>query len=509
MDGLYSPHAANQNGPEAATMTDDLTLSIDLGTSSVRAALVDRRGTIRSLASRGFVQTVPRFGWAEQSATAWWQATEAAIGEVMQAAAAPVVAVCACGQMHGTVLVDARGELASDRVLLWNDKRAAPQVEAWEGAHPFTSHAETTANPATPAWPGFKLAWLRAHAPEEMARAAAVLTPKDFINLQLTGVAATDWSEASASFMADSRTGRWSDEVVASLGLRRDLLPRILDASAVIGHVTAQAARATGLPAGIPVLAGGGDLPVALIGSGVAAPGLGSDIAGTSAIATLVRTAPLLDPAVANVALPGGLWGAFTLVDAGGDAIRWAARAIGDGVPESAIEAAAAGSDGLFFLPFLSGERMPPARNSRAQFFGLTTSHGTAEMNRAVLEGIAFALHRQFEPIARLGGRPERFVAAGGGGRSDLWLRIKASVYGVPILVPRVLETGVVGCAILCRQALGEGRLPDLMGRMTAIEREVQPVPEWADRYARMLPVYSHIVEAMRPLYAELDGLER
>jgi xylulokinase len=500
-------HAADKNGQNPATMTDDLTLSIDLGTSSVRAALVDRRGTLIALASRGFAQTVPRFGWAEQSASAWWEATVAAIREVLAAATAPVVAVCACGQMHGTVLVAADGSLASDRVLLWNDKRSTPEVEAWEAAHPFSSYAQATANPATPAWPGFKLAWLKAHAEDELARTATVLTPKDFINLRLSGVATTDWSEASASFMADSRTGGWSGEIVAALGLRRDLLPPIFAASDVIGEVSAEAAAATGLPRGIPVLAGGGDLPVALIGSGAATPGLGSDIAGTSAIATLVRTAPLIDPAVANVAAPGGMWGAFTLVDAGGDAIRWASHAIGNGVPESAAEAAEAGSGGLFFLPFLSGDRMPPARNARAQFFGLTTSHGKAEMNRAVLEGIAFALHRQFEPIARLGGRPERFVAAGGGSRSDLWLRIKASVYSVPILVPRALESGVIGCAILSRQALGEGSLAELMGQMTAIEREVLPVPAWADRYARMLPVYGRIVEAMRPLYDELDGL--
>ena len=489
-------------------MTDDLTLSIDLGTSSVRAGLVNRHGVIVALASRGFTQIVPRFGWAEQSARAWWDATRAAIAEVMSAATAPVVAVCACGQMHGTVLLDAAGELASDRVLLWNDKRSAPEVDAWTAVHAFESHAGITANPPTPAWPGFKLAWLLAHAPAELERTATVLTPKDFINLRLTGVTATDWSEASASFMADWRTGSWSEEMVTALGLDRRLLPPIRSPSDVIGRVTPDVAAATGLPAGIPVLAGGGDLPVALLGSGAAIPGLGSDIAGTSAIATLVRATPLIDPAASNVAVPGGLWGAFTLVDAGGDAIRWAASAIGNGVPESAAEGAQAGSGGLFFLPFLSGERMPPARGARAQFFGLTTSHGKAEMNRAVLEGIAFALFRQFEPIARLGGRPERFVAAGGGGRSDLWLRIKASVYGAPILVPRVLESGLLGCAMLCREALGDGPVRELAAGMTAIAREVSPVPEWVDRYAGMLPVYGRIVDTMRPLYAELDRLE-
>lgn len=488
-------------------MTDDLTLSVDLGTSSVRAALVDRRGVITAFASRGFTQTIPRFAWAEQSAAAWWQATAEAIREVAGRAEGAIAAVCACGQMHGTVLVGAGGRLASDRVLLWNDKRSIPEVEAWERGRPFETHAHLTANPATPAWPAFKLQWLRNHAPDAYADAETVLTPKDFLNFRLTGVRATDWTEASASFLSDARTGGWSDELVAALGLRRELLPPIFGPAEIIGAVTGEAAQQTGLRAGTPVLAGGGDLPVAVLGTGAAVEGLASDIAGTSSIATLVQRVPLCDPGVANVAVPGGLWGAFTLVDAGGDAVRWANGAIGNGPPETAADAAPAGSGGLFFLPFLSGARLGPARNSRGQFFGLTATHGKAELNRAVLEGVAFALGRQFERIAELGGRPERFIAAGAGGSSDLWLKIKASVYGAPILVPRELQGGVIGCAVLARSGLDGGGLDQAVAQMVSIEREVAPVAEWVETYARELPVFGRIVEAMGPLYDELDGL--
>ncbi len=488
-------------------MTDRLYLSIDLGTSSVRAALVDDRGQLHAFASRGFAQRIPRFGWAEQSASEWWTATREAIREIAGKAEAPITAICACGQMHGTVLVKADGALATDDVLLWNDKRSTRLVEEFEHARAFDTYSRITANPATPAWPAFKLQWLRDHAPAAYGVAETVLTPKDFINFRLTGVRATDRSEASTSFLADVATGDWSDQMASATDLRRSLLPPIFASADVIGGVTTAAAAETGLSEGIPVLAGGGDLPVSLLGSGAATVGMGSDIAGTSSIATLVRDAPLLNPMVANVAVPGGNWGAFTLVDAGGDAIRWAARAIGNGVPEAAAEAAPPGSDGLFFLPFLSGERLGPARNSRAQFFGLTASHGKAELNRAVLEGIAFSLARQFERISEKAGRPERFVAAGGGGRSDLWLSIKASVYDRPILVPRVLECGVVGCAILARAATTGNSIAGAMQQMTAIEREVLPVREWVDRYARMLPAYCRVVDAMTPLYDELDRL--
>lgn len=488
-------------------MTDRLYLSIDLGTSSVRAALLEDGGTIHAFASRGFAQRIPRFAWAEQSASAWWAATREAIAEVVGKAEAPIAAVCACGQMHGTVLLGRDGQLASDDVLLWNDKRSNALVAEFELDRSYGSYAAITANPATSAWPAFKLAWLRENVPQAYDAAETVLTPKDFINFRLTGVRATDWTEASTSFLADAVTGDWSNEMVEAMGLRRNLLPPIFASNDLIGAVTAAAAQETGLAEGIPVLAGGGDLPVALIGSGATSPGMGSDISGTSSIATLVRDAPLLDPRIANVALPGENWGAFTLVDAGGDAIRWAMGVIGNGVPEAVAEASPPGANGLFFLPFLSGERLGPARNSRAQFFGLTAGHGKADLNRAVLEGVAFALAHQFEHIAKLGGRPERFIAAGGGGRSDLWLTIKASVYRTPILVPRVLECGVVGCAILARTAVAGLNLGDAVKGMVTIEREVVPEPEWAERYAKMLPVYGKVVDAMTPLYDELDRL--
>lgn len=487
-------------------MTDPLYLAIDLGTSSVRAALVDGAGGIVAFANRGFEQTIARFGWAEQRPADWWAATVEAIREATSKVEAHrIAAVCACGQMHGTVLLDADGQLADDTALLWSDKRSAALASEWGAGHPFADYSMTTANPATPAWPAFKLQWLRDHRPGSYRRAATVLAPKDYINFRLTGERATDWGEASASFLVDHAAGAWSDALVSQLGLRRDLLPEIFRPEEFAGEITTEAANATGLRSGTPVLAGGGDLPMALLGSGASRPGLASDIAGTSAIATLVGARPILDPMIANVATPTGAWGSFTLIDAGGDAIRWAQRAIGADV---APETAPAGSDALFFLPFLSGERQGQSPNSRAQFFGLAASHGKAHLHRAVLEGVTYALKLQFDRIAAIGGRPERFIAAGAGGRSDLWLTIKASVYGCPILVPRTLECGVVGCAVLA--ACASGNAPDFdtaVARMVGIDREIAPDPRWTETYARALPVFARLREAMGPLYGELDRL--
>ena len=235
------------------------------------------------------------------------------------------------------------------------------------------------------------------HDAQALARAATVLMPKDWINLRLTGVRATDRTEASMSFLMDAATGDWSDALLALTGVPRGLLPPIRDPLEVIGPLAAEAAGRLGLPAGLPVLAGAGDYPAALLGSGVMAPGMASDVTGTSTIITLLHEAPVIDAQVSNVATVEGNWGSLTLLDAGGDAVRWARRAFhanrrGYDEVTQAAAGAEAGAGGLFFLPYLSGERFGEHRNSRAQFFGLTAAHGLPELHRAVLEGVAFSV---------------------------------------------------------------------------------------------------------------------
>ena len=339
--------------------------------------------------------------------------------------------------------------------------------------------------------------------------------PKDWINFRLTGVRATDRTEASMSFLMDAATGDWSDELLALTGVPRALLAPIRDPLDVIGPLAPDAAGELGLPAGLPVLAGAGDYPAALLGSGVMAPGMASDVTGTSTIITVLHEAPVIDAEVSNVATVEGNWGSLTLLDAGGDAVRWARRAFHtnrrgyDEVTEAAA-GAEAGAGGLFFLPYLSGERFGKHRNSRAQFFGLTAAHGLPELHRAVLEGVAFSVRLALGALQGGAPRPERFVAAGGGAKSDLWLRIKASMYGVPYLVPRELECGVVGAAAMMATAVGHARdLTAAVGRMVAFEREVAPDPGWAARYDRMMPIYERLYRSAQGFYADLDALAR
>jgi xylulokinase len=494
-------------------VTRDLYLAIDVGTGSCRAALVDATGRIHAIAHREHDQIVPRHGWSEQRPSDWWQGTVDSIRKVfadVHDAPARVAALCVCGQMHGAVLVDAEGLLTRDTAPLWNDKRTLPQVERFADA----LEAQTiTANPATPAWPGFKLQWLKENDPKAVESAAHLLMPKDWINLNLTGLIAQDVTEASLSFLMDAGTRDWSPRMADLLAIPRRLLPALRQPGDILGPLTPGAAALTGLPAGLPVLVGAGDYPMALLGSGALEPGTGSDVTGTSTILTLIQPAPVVAEGVSNVLSAAGRWGSFTLLDAGGDAVRWARRAFHyNALSYAEVDAAAAGSptgaNALFFLPYLSGERLGAHRNSRAQFFGLTATHSLSDLHRAVLEGVAFSVRRELDRVQGSHGRPTRIIAASGGAKSTLWLRIKAAMYRTPYVIAEEPESGVIGAGIL--MATATGAAPDLAaatGQMVRHGATIVPDPAAADRYDAMMPLFADLYESSKAFYDRLDRL--
>lgn len=494
----------------------DLYLAIDVGTGSLRAALLDKSGRILAFAQREHEQIVPQHGWSQQRPADWWSGTVESIREVLgkvDNAAARIAALCACGQMHGSVLIDDDGQLTRDTALLWNDKRTLPQVEAFSQRVPEAQTLALTANSPAPAWPAFKLAWLMENDPESIDRASSLLMPKDWINFKLTGKRAQDVTEASLSFLMDWKRRDWSAQMIALTGIPARLLPPLGDPQSVLAGLSQEAADLLGLSAGIPVLLGAGDYPLALLGSGASRPGMGSDVTGTSTIITLMHDTPVLDSGVSNVIGASGAWGSFTLLDAGGDAVRWARRAFHDNqlsyqqVAEAATRAKA-GASGLFFLPYLAGERFGAHRTSRAQFFGLTSSHGLPELHRAVLEGVAFSVRHRLDALAGGQGRPQRMVAASGGAKSRLWLAIKASMYNVPYAVPDELECGLVGAAML--SAVASGHVADLdeaAARMVRLGEDILPEPKTADLYDKMMPIYADLYTAAQPFYARLNAL--
>ncbi len=491
-------------------------LAIDVGTGSVRAALLDLRGRTAAFRAREHDQVVTGFGRAEQRPADWWEGVVVSVRAVLDAVAGGahrVLAIAACGQMHGTVLIDAGGEAVLDSVQLWNDKRPNAEVSAFAAANDVDALWPLTANPPSVAWPGFKLQWIASHQPRELARAATLLMPKDYINFRLTGRRGMDESDASCTYLFDARANAWSPLLAQRLGVDPALLPPVHNASTLIGAVTPQAAAATGLLYGTPVAAGTSDFAATLLGSGVSAEHRGSDITGTSTLIAAYTPQPLRDPIVTNMRTADGAWAAFTILDAGGDAMRWARRALHrtdasyDAIVAMA-EAAPPGADRLLFLPYLNGERLGGDANARGEFFGLTSGHDAGRMHRAVMEGVAFAAKRNLAILERKSGRIESIVAAAGGARG-LWLEIKASVYDRPILLPAQAEAGVAGCAMIAALAVrAVADWAEARTRFVSFADEIRPNPAWRDRYARYSELFDARYELNRDLWARLNALD-
>ena len=498
-------------------MIADLLLAIDVGTGSVRAALVEHNGKILQIASREHDQIVPAFGWSEQRPVDWWEGAKISVAAVLAAidgSASRIAMICVCGQMHGTVMLDADGQLTRDTAPLWNDKRTIHLVRKFEDENEPDSYLSESGNTPTPAWPGFKLQWVRDNDPGAYARTAVAMMPKDYINFRLTGEIAMDRTDASCSFLMNPQKGAWSLRMIKRMGLDIAKLPPIRDPLDVLGGITAAAARETGLRLGTPVMVGGGDYPVSLLGSGACERGLGSDSTGTGAIVSMIAEKPLLDPEISNVATIEGNWAPFVLLETGGDGMRWARRAFHDKALSYAeivarAETVSAGSNALFFLPFLTGERLGKHRNARAQFFGLGAGHGMGHLHRSILEGIAFAVARHIRVMEAASGlKLEQVIASGGGARTALWLKIKASIYNIPILVPQEAECEIVGCAAMAATATGRFcRVEAAVKKFVSYGDEILPDPRWADTYAEMQPIFDRIYHHSQALYDDIDAL--
>src|ERR1700747_3759913 len=475
--------------------TKDLLLAIDVGTGSVRAALVDVEGQIAAFHAAEHDQQVPQFGWSQQRPSDWWNGVILCIRSVLEkveSASTRIAAVACCGQMHGTVLLDQSGALVVDYAPLWNDKRTRGVLDEFLQRHDQEKLLPITGNPAATAWPAFKLLWFKHDVPDVYRRARSVLIVKDFINFKLTDNKAIDHPEASTTYLYDVGTNSWSTSIVDLLELNSNLLPELKSPLDIVGTISKQCSEQTGLVSGTPVAVGAGDFPVTLLGSGVSPVGVGSDSTGTSTLLTLQTERAVLHPIISNVLGIDEGWSAFTILDAGGDAVRWARRAFHDTQVsyEELVKVAASappGSDGLIFLPYLNGGRLGSRRNARAQFFGLTYAHASGHLHRAVMEGVAFASRRNLSLMGQSGNPMKYLVASGGGAKTRLWLEIKASIYRTPIRTTRHQESSVLGCAMIAGAAAGiYPSLADASKRLIQLDEEIAPNPDWAPRYEKL-----------------------
>ena len=470
-------------------------IGLDIGTTAVKALAVDETGTVLARSEAGYPLSTPRAGWAEQDPADWWRATEQALAAL---GIDDVAGIGLSGQMHGLVALDAAGAVIRPAIL-WNDGRTAAECAEIETRIGLEELIALTGNRALPGFTAPKLLWLRRHEPDAYRRIARIALPKDYVRLRLCGEHATDVADASGTLLLDVAQRRWSDRVVEALELDPAWLPPVLESPQVSG-VTAD---------GVPVAAGAGDQAAGALGVGVDRPGPLSIALGTSGVVFAALPGFAADER-ARVhafchAVPGA-WHAMGVMLSAAGSLRWlrdvAAPGVGFGELVAEAEGWAAGAEGLTFLPYLAGERTPHADpDARGSFSGLSLRHERGALVRSVLEGVAYGLRDSLDLLRELGVAPERARVSGGGARSELWLRIIASILELPLERPVVEEGAAYGAALL--GGVAGGMWPDVQAAVAAcvqVRGEVEPDPAWIGAYADGRERFRALYPALRPL---------
>jgi xylulokinase len=458
-------------------------VGLDVGTTAAKAVAITTTGEVLARAEEEYSLAMPQPGWTEQDPEDWWQASERALAAV---GAKDAASVGLTGQMHGLVLLDG-GDRVLRPAILWNDQRTAAECAEIEERVGFERLVQLTGNRALTGFTAPKLLWVRRNEPEHWARAAHVLLPKDYVRLRLTGERAIDVAEASGTLLFDVAGRRWSDEVCDALEVPLEWLPPVHESTAI---------------------GGAGDQQAGALGVGVDRPGPVSVVLGTSGVVFAALPGYAADPeARVHVfchAVPD-TWEAMGVMLSAAGSLRWLRDVVGGDYDELVAEAEAwpPGAEGLTFLPYLQGERTPHADPSaRAVFEGLSLRHDRGALVRAVLEGVAYGLRDSLELLRALGVEPQAGRASGGGARSELWLRIVASVLGIPIERTAVEEGAAYGAALL--GAVAAGVFADAHEAVEACVRVrdvVEPVPDWQ-------PLYEEGYARFRALYPALRHLE-
>ena len=485
-------------------------LGVDVGTTGARAVVVDAQdGRVVASATSDYPLHTPRPRWAEQDPRDWWRGAAAAIREAVGrargelGAGLEVAAAGLTGQMHGLVLLDEGGEPTGPS-LLWCDARTDEECRAITARIGEDRLLDLVGNPALVGFTAPKLLWLRAHRPEEVARARAMLLPKDYVRFRLTGERATDLSDASGTLLLDVARRRWSPELLAALEIDPALLPALLESTAVSGRLSPQVAAELGLPAGLPVVAGAGDQAAGAVGAGVLDPGAAIATIGSSGVVFAPTAAPVRDVRVhAFCHAAPDRWHTMGVTMAAGLSLRWLRDHLAAGASYEALTAEAAavppGAGGLLFAPYLMGERTPHLDpHARGAWVGLAYPHGRGHLVRSVMEGVAYSLRDCLEVMTGLGVDAGEVRAGGGGARSRLWRQILADVLDRDVLAMELDEGPAHGAALLAGTGAGLwGSLAEASAACVRVASRLVPDPAavacYRDGHARYREIYPRL----------------
>jgi len=495
-------------------------LGIDVGTGATRAVIVHADGRIVASATEDHERFAsPTIGWDEQRPEDWWRAATGAVRHALALAdlgGSEIGCVGLSGQMHGAVMLDANDEVVRP-ALIWCDVRTGPQCLALTGRIGADRIVQFTCNPALTNFTVTKLLWTQQHEPRNWSRVRAVMLPKDYVRLRLTGERATDMTDASGTLVLDVARRRWSDEMLQATGIDRAWLPSLHESTDVCGRISTAGAEASGLAAGTPVVAGAGDQAAGATGMGIVAPGAVSATIGTSGVVFAATDRPAVDPQgrlhTFCHAIPDR-WHVMGVTQAAGLSLRWFRDRFATDVvhqrenPYDRLTAEAAtvpaGSDGLLWAPYLMGERTPHLDpDARGALVGLTASHTRAHVVRAILEGVAFSLKDTLTIFSEMDLPVSGIRLGGGGARSTLWRQIQADVYGQEVETVEAGEGAAYGAAI--RAGVGGGLWPAVDAACGAVVRVAERVRPDAARRSTMEAGYA----AYRRMYPAIQSIFR
>jgi len=503
-------------------------IGLDVGTTGAKALLIEPDGGVRTSVTKEYPTDMPQPLWAEQDPGDWWRASADAIRCLLRQTGVggeDVAGVGLTGQMVGLVALDSQGKPVRP-CIMWNDQRSGPQCEAITKQLGFERLMALISNPVVPGFVAPKVLWVREHEPEAYRCIAHILLPKDYVRLRLTGDYATEVSDASGTSLFDVVHRRWSQEMLDALDIPSEWFPPCYESPEVTGAITREAAEATGLRAGTPVVGGAGDQPAQAVGSGIVEAGLVSVTTGTSGVVFAATDGPTAHPqgllhSFCHAAPDA--WYLMGVMLAAGGSLRWYRDVLGQAEQEIGkltardpyelltAEAAQApvGSEGLLFLPYLTGERTPYADPyARGGWIGLTARHDRRHLVRAVLESVTFGLRDSLELVRELGVEVEQIRASGGGARSALWRQIQADIFDTEIVTVNETEGAAYGAAILA--AVGVGIFNSVAGacrQLVRVESSVEPIPTHTARYDELYAVYRELYHTLKPHNDRLSAL--
>ena len=495
-------------------------LGLDISTTSAKALLINELGAVISSATTPLTVSTPHPLWSEQDPRDWWTGMAESIRQALAQAGisgSAVTAIGLTGQMHGLVLLDERGEVLRPAIL-WNDQRTGAQCDEMRSRLGKAHLIQITGNDALTGFTAPKILWVQQNEAEIYARARHILLPKDYIRYRLTGDYAMDKADGSGTILFDLKKRDWSPEVLAALEIPASWLPPTYEGPEVTGSVSSSAAGETGLMQGIPVVGGGGDQAAQAVGVGAVQPGIIALTLGTSGVVFAATESPLIElegrlHAFCH-AVPGR-WHFMGVMLSAAGSLQWYRDTLAPGVSfDSLVNEAGdirAGSEGLFFQPYLTGERTPyPDPLVRAAWVGLTVRHTRAHMTRAVLEGVAFGIKDSFTLISNAGlGSIQQVRISGGGAKSALWRQIIADVLGVELVTVNTTEGAAFGAVLLA--GVGAGVYKDVP---TACEATIQITgrtsPTQATHaYQEYYPHYRALYPALSPEYKAMADMDQ